>query len=240
MLSLVGGRTRRRSLPEEIVDQLLELIAADVADEQRLPPERAFAEQLGVSRASLREALSVLNELGVIESRGKAKYARTARARAALVARVAATEPEQELITDPIEVRRMLEPEVAARAAERVTARGLSELDSWLRLMEEAASRGERFIEYDSAFHVSIARATGNRTLVHLIAALTDVLRESRERSFDPAEAVERALDDHRLILSALHARDPYAARRAMRQHLDHIEDLIRVSLKDQSLPPRA
>ena len=240
MLSLAVRPTRRRSLPEEIVDQLLELIAADATQEPRLPPERVLSEQLGVSRASLREALSALNELGVLESRGKAKYARTARARAALVARVAATEPEQELITDPIEVRRMLEPEVAARAAERVTERGLSELDGWLRLMDEAASRGERFIEYDSAFHVSIARATGNHTLVQLIAALTDALRESRERSFEPAEAVERALEDHRLILAALHARDPGAAREAMRQHLDHIEDLIRLSLKDHSPASRA
>jgi GntR family transcriptional repressor for pyruvate dehydrogenase complex len=233
ILSTAVKPARRRTLPEEIVDQLLELIAADGAEEPRLPPERELSQQLGVSRASLREALSALNELGVIDTRGKAKYARTARARAALVARVAATEPEQELITDPIEVRRMLEPEVAARAAERVTERGLSELDGWLRLMEEAASRGERFIEYDSAFHVSIARATDNHTLVQLIAALTDVLRESRERSFEPAEAVERALEDHRLILSALHARDPPEARAAMGTHLDHIEPLIRLSLKD-------
>jgi GntR family transcriptional repressor for pyruvate dehydrogenase complex len=231
-LVVPGRARRRRSLPEEIADQLLQLIADEGGEEARLPPERILSEQLGVSRASLREALSALNELGVIESRGKAKVASTARARAALVARGAEGDSERELITDPIEVRRMLEPEVAARAAERLTPRGLSELNGWMRLMEEAAARREPIIEYDSAFHVAIARATGNQTLIQLIAALTDAFRKSRERSFMPSEAVAWALEDHRLILSALHARDPVAARDAMRTHVDHVENLIRLSLR--------
>jgi GntR family transcriptional regulator, transcriptional repressor for pyruvate dehydrogenase complex len=234
--TLIVRPARRKSLPEEITEQLLELIAAETAEEPRLPSERLLSEQLGVSRASLREALSALNELGVLDTRGKTKYARTARARAALVARVASKEPEQELILDPLEVRRMLEPEVAARAAERLSERDLRELERWLHLMEEAASRGERFIEYDSAFHVSIARATRNHTLIQLVAALTDVLREGRERSFEPPEAAKRALDDHRLILGALTARDSGKARRAMRTHLRHVEELVRLSLRDR--PP--
>jgi GntR family transcriptional repressor for pyruvate dehydrogenase complex len=223
--------TRRRSLPEEIVDQLLELITSGSLPEQRLPPERELCKQLEVSRASLREALSALNHLGVVETRGKAKYGRIARARAELVARLGSGGAEQELVTDPLEVRRMLEPEVAAGAAQRGTEQALDEIEHWLHLMEEAAERGERVVEYDSAFHVSIARATGNHTLVQLIGALTEALRESRELSFEPYDAVQTALAGHRAIVEALRAHDPNKARRAMRRHLDEVERLIRASL---------
>lgn len=226
---------RRRTLSEEVASQLLEQIAADEGPEVRLPSERNLAELMGVSRASLREALSALNELGVVETRGKAKYAQPHRARAALVGRGAARSSERALVTDPIEVRRMLEPEVAARAAERMTPRALAELESWVRLGEESAERDEPIFEYDSAFHVSIARATGNQTLLHLVAALMDTLRESRERSFEPQEAVATALEDHRAIVAALATGDANAAREAMRAHIDHVESLIRRSLEAQS-----
>lgn len=223
---------RRRSLPQEIIDQLVELVASGGFPDHRLPPERILCGLLGVSRAPLREALSTLNHLGVIETQGKAKYGRVARARAEVVARLAVASPEQELVTDPLEVRRMLEPEAAAKAAQRANANAVDEIAHWLQLMEEAANRGERVVDYDSAFHVSIARATGNHTLVQLIAALTDALRESRELSFRPYEAVQIALVGHREILAALRAHNADKARRAMNRHLDQVERLIRDSLK--------
>src|SRR3954469_19878051 len=83
--TLIGRRTRRRNLPGEIVAQLLDVIASHEPLEMRLPAERTLSEQLGVSRASLREALSALAELGVVDTRGKSKYARPSRARAVVV-----------------------------------------------------------------------------------------------------------------------------------------------------------
>jgi GntR family transcriptional repressor for pyruvate dehydrogenase complex len=226
---------RRRTLSEELTRQLLEQIAADESADARLPSERTLAELFGVSRASVREALSALNELGVVETRGKSKYAHPGRARATLLGREATQSSEQTLVAEPIEVRQILEPEVAARAAERITPRALAEVTSWVRLAEEAAERGESIFDYDSAFHVSIARATQNETLVQLIGALMESLRESRERSFVPPEAVATALEDHRAIVSALAAGDAAGARKAMRVHIDHVEALIRLTLEAQA-----
>jgi GntR family transcriptional repressor for pyruvate dehydrogenase complex len=228
---LIVRPTRRRSLPQEIVDQLLELIAAQAGPELRLPPERVLCAQFAVSRTSLREALSALTHLGVLTVRGKSKFGLPGRARAHLVARQAANESERALITDPIEVRRMLEPEVAAKAAERASDRALNEIEHWLQLMEEGVKRGERVVEYDSAFHVSIARATENHTLMQVIAGLADAFSESRELSFWPAEAAERALAGHREILQALRLHEPDQAREAMRMHLNQVEDLLRATL---------
>jgi GntR family transcriptional repressor for pyruvate dehydrogenase complex len=224
-------RARRRSLPQEIADQLLELIAAAGSSQYKLPPEKILCEQFGVSRTSLREALSALTHIGVLEIRGKAKFGVSGRARAQLLSLEPETVGERELITDPLEVRRMLEPEVAARAAERATDSDLDKIMVCLHEMESAAQNRKRVVEYDSRFHTAIARATGNHTLVQLVKALSNSLGDSRELSFTPQDAASLALDDHRAIVDALFAKDPTRARHAMRKHLDHVERLIRASI---------
>jgi GntR family transcriptional repressor for pyruvate dehydrogenase complex len=225
---------RRTSLPDQIKEQLVQLIIAKAFPDDRLPPERQLCEQLRVSRGPLREALSTLAHLGVIETRGKAKYGKPDRARTNLVAWTANSTREQELVTDPLEARRMLEPEVAALAAARASDLELDEILKWCRLLEAPSITPEQSTEYDSAFHVSIARATGNHTVVHLIAALTEASKESRELSFRPPDAGRQALTDHRVILQAIADRASDRARRAMAEHLDHVERLVRASLLAQ------
>ena len=107
---LMAQPTRRRSLTQEIVEQLLDLIGGHTTPELRLPPERVLADQLGVSRASLREALSALTHSGVVRTRGKAKYADPGRARARMLTNLASPSSERELLTDPLEVRRCSSP----------------------------------------------------------------------------------------------------------------------------------
>ncbi|MEA2287673.1 MAG: Bacterial regulatory protein gntR family, partial [Solirubrobacteraceae bacterium] len=85
-----------------------------------LPSERELCEQLRVGRNVVREALSALDEAGVIRTHGRRRVADRARATAQLVARTMAVTPERRLLLDPLEVRRMLETESAALAAERI------------------------------------------------------------------------------------------------------------------------
>lgn len=130
-----------------------------------------------------------------------------------------------------MEVRRILEPEVASLAAKRASSGAIEEMERYVALMEEAAARGDSLVDYDSAFHIAIAHATGNQTLVALVQALNDTLRESRRLSFGPASAPGQAIADHVAILSAIRAQDPLAATTAMRHHLDRVENLIRDAL---------
>jgi len=223
--------TRRRSLSEEIVDQLLELIANGDAPEQALPTERVLCDRLEVSRAALREALSALAHLGVLETRGKVKYGSLVAARSQLIARESPALKHAQLIDDPMEVRRIVEPAMAALAAERGDATQLADVRMRLDRMEEAARRGERTVDHDSSFHTAIARATGNETLVQVVRALADAISTSRDLSLRAPEAVESALDAHRAIVEALESHDPGAARRAMERHLDSVEESIRALL---------
>ncbi len=224
--------TARRKLPHDVADQLLDLIAASAGSEIKLPAERTLCEQLAVSRNVLREALAALAQAGILETRGKLRIAHVGRARAIRVARLPAhTGRNADPVIDPMEVRRILEPEVASLAAKRASTETLHEMERYVTLMEEAARRGDSLVDYDSAFHVAIAHATGNATLVALVQALNDTLRESRSLSFRPDAAPSLAISDHAAILAAIRNRDPVAAANAMRHHLDRVESLIRASL---------
>ena len=223
----------RRRLPDDVAAQLLDLVAASSGSEVALPAERALCEQLGVSRNVLREALAALSQAGVIETRGKARIAHVGRARASRVARLeTGGGHDADPVLDPMEVRRILEPEVASLAAKRASAEATDDMERYVTLMEEAAARGDSLVDYDSAFHVAIAQATGNGTLVALVRALNDTLRESRGLSFRPEAAPAQAISDHAAILAAIRAGDPAAATAAMRHHLDRVEGLIRDSLR--------
>ncbi len=222
-----------------MVDGLLEFIAEGTAPERRLPVERVLCEQLHVSRTTLREALSTLAQLGVVETRGKGRYGSLVGARASLASRTRLRRSETELIKHPLEARRMLEPSIAALAAERGQEQDLDEIERWLTLMESSTQNRRNLLPYDSAFHAAIARATGNPTLVFLINALTDALAQSREHSFRPRFGPTTAIEGHRAILAALRAHDPKAAGQAMGRHLDDVEALIRVVLEDNALSNR-
>jgi GntR family transcriptional regulator, transcriptional repressor for pyruvate dehydrogenase complex len=224
--------TQRRTLPHDVADQLLDLIASSTGSEIALPPERALCEQLSVSRNVLREALAGLDQAGVIETRGKLRIAHVGQARARRVARLPrASGDADDVILDPMEVRRILEPEVASLAAKRASGAAIHEMERYITLMEEATVRGDSVVDYDSAFHIAIAHATGNDTLVELVRALNDTLRETRALSFGPDGAPAQAIADHVAILTAIRDRDPLAATAAMRHHLDRVEVLIRESL---------
>ena len=219
-----------------MADQLLDLIAASDSQEISLPPERQLGDDLAVSRNVLREALAALDHMGVIETRGKTRVGLTPRARALVLARASSATPVRELLVDPMEVRRILEPESAALAAKRAGDDSLREIERTIELMDEGIRRDESVIEYDSAFHVAIARATANQILIELVGALNETLQRSREISFRPTDASAAALEDHRAILEAIRAGDSRAARKMMRSHLDHVEELIRTTVSER--PP--
>ncbi|MBB5076257.1 FadR/GntR family transcriptional regulator [Nonomuraea endophytica] len=208
---------------EDVLAQIERRIVEDgltVGD--RLPGERQLAEQLQVGRSSVREALRVLETLGVVSSQAgrgpDAGAVLTSRPDSALtdLLRLHLGLASLEL-REVIDTRLMIERWAAAGAA---TARaGTTALVAALEGMERART-AEEFVEHDTAFHCAIADASGNR----LIAAIMRSLRESVRRY--AIEAVEqlgdtRVLQDgHRRILAAIDAGSPEEAARAVTDHL--------------------
>ncbi|MDP4501547.1 FadR/GntR family transcriptional regulator [Nonomuraea turcica] len=210
---------------EDVLAQIERRIAEDgLTAGDRLPAERQLAEQLGVSRSSVREAMRVLETLGVVSS----QVGRGPDAGAVLISR-----PDSALtdllrlhlglasleLREVIDTRHMIEQWAASRAA--AARADTSALAAALSGMDEART-AEEFVEHDTAFHCAIADASGNR----LIAAIMRSLRDSMRRY--AVEAVERLGDtsilraDHVRILEAIGRGEADEAARAVSEHLAH------------------
>lgn len=188
---------------------------------ERLPPERELAEEFGVSRPTVREAMIALEIRGIVEARrGSGIYV------------VEAAPPETNATEQDIgpfevtEARRLFEGESAALAAAIITDEEIAKLEELLAILEANATSevGERA---DRDFHIAIAEATRNSAIASVIETLWDMRYKSPmcQKMFDRARdaGVQPRYDEHSLILKALKARDPQAARAAMRSHLDRV-----------------
>ncbi len=202
---------------------------------QRLPIEKDLAAQLGVSRGSLREGVRALALLGVLETRqGDGTYV-TSLDPGRLLSPVSflAELPDAAGNADLLGVRRVLEAESVALAAQRVTADDLSAMEAVLAEIDDLLAKSaeqevllERFIDTDTAFHLMIARASGNPALAALIESLTGrTLRTRMWRAVTEQDAIVGAHHEHRGILAELRQHDPERSRIRMEMHILAVEE---------------
>ncbi|MEY2686952.1 MAG: hypothetical protein RL375_1150 [Pseudomonadota bacterium] len=221
---------------ERLSDRLAALLGAQVESGRlqpgdRLPSEAQLAEAHGVSRTVVREAVHQLKSRGLLRSRqGSGVY-------------VAPPPVNQSLAFDPsvlesvdavvhvVEVRRVIEAEIAALAAERATGTQIAAMRKALAAIDTAATAGQDGVAEDLAFHRAIALATGNPQLVLLMGFFEQYLREAmritrgneaRRQDFMDAVRLE-----HRALVDAIASHDPEAARRRATDHLVHGEQRL-------------
>ena len=220
--SLAGLRGER--LHEAIVVRLRELIRqGEVLHGSRLPPERALAEQFGVGRSSVREAIRSLELQGLVVTRhGSGSFVNTQSLDA--VATLMAPENGSGGLEDIFEMRHLLEPQIAALAALRATPADIERLASILVEQQRQVLEGETGVDADTESHFTLASATHNPALVKVVNAVEDVLRRSRDRYLQQPGRPERSLHSHHEILAMVQAGDDAGARRAMDHHLTTVE----------------
>jgi DNA-binding FadR family transcriptional regulator len=209
-------------LYRQIADQLRRLIGGgEFAPGARLPAERDFARQLGVSRPSLREALIALEIEGLLDVRvGSGIYVRHPGGGAEAAALAGASGP-----FEVIRARRLIEGECAALAARHATPAQLRALRKAHAAMQKEARRSHNPLHADRAFHVRIAEAAGNSALELVVQTLWDqrvgpLYRALETKLEYPAMAGE-TLREHAAVLAAIVVRNPARARAAMRRHMD-------------------
>jgi GntR family transcriptional regulator, transcriptional repressor for pyruvate dehydrogenase complex len=211
----------------KLIDKIKHFIASgEVVPGGKFPPERELAKAFHVNRASLRQALKVLEIMGVLTQRvGDGTYLSTS-------AELILNEPLDFLILlddlshhELFETRMIVEPELAARAAERARAEDLIELRKAISAMESSRTNQER-LDADLAFHERIFRASGNR-ICHLLfkvihrSVLTSMSRLSTR------VPLERPLAHHKRIFAAIQQRNADDARRAMYEHISDTKALL-------------
>src|SRR5439155_11864 len=130
-------------------------------------------------------------------------------------------------IAELVDVRRMIEPALAARAALNATDEELRHLADIIERQEQKKRRGEPTNDEDTEFHYAIARAARNSVVLKVVDLLMDLLRESRARSLQVPGRLERSIEGHRRIVRAIQRRDADAAEQAVRKHLKEIEEIV-------------
>jgi GntR family transcriptional repressor for pyruvate dehydrogenase complex len=123
------------------------------------------------------------------------------------------------------EVREILEPEIAALAATRVTEENIAAMAEAVETMETALNNVEIFVEADLDFHLALAEATQNPIIPTLMDSIIDLLREQRKRTGNVEGGLARGQYHHKKILEAVIQHDPLAARQAMQDHLLQVRE---------------
>jgi GntR family transcriptional repressor for pyruvate dehydrogenase complex len=219
---------RRSRLYEDIVRQIQDLIAdKHLTPGDRLPGERELADLLSVSRASVREALRVLDFLGVVEVRpGEGTFVATTPP-APVDPSVYRLLRERTFLLDVLAARRVVEDAIVRLAARVATRDDLDALGQYLETRERELATGRQDVVGDLAFHAMLADATGNPVLGSVMRHLNELWLRSREKTGRKNTSPHKAHQFHRQILTALRRRQPTAARQAMRRHLDDMRSEI-------------
>jgi GntR family transcriptional repressor for pyruvate dehydrogenase complex len=207
----------RPRLYEQVAQQILAWVrdnGLEVGD--RLPPERDLAVRLGVSRATVSQALVAMEVVGVIhvrhgdgavlvDSSGSSKVVESLRRHA-------------QQLPDIIEAREALESKLAAL--------DLARIDAALSDMQRDIEDGGRGVEGDEAFHAAVTTAGHSALLQQLMNEISDLIKETRIESLSQPGRPQESLEGHRAIAAAIRDQNPDAAAAAMRAHVDKVSDV--------------
>lgn len=220
-------RVTRLSVPEEIIESVKEkILNGDLNPGDRLPSESRLAEMFGVGRGTIREAMKVMIYLGLIRRTVNRTtfISDNARERVHLRSVLEKFQGHRDAL-EMIEVRKIIEPEAAALAAERCEKAMVEQLEQEYQLMDESAGNVESFAEHDNQFHTCIFNGTGNRLIMELMQSIHAAMESSQASVLSGSTQISpRSLRFHREILEAIKKGDTHTARKIMRSHILDVE----------------
>ncbi|EHK88107.1 transcriptional regulator, GntR family protein [Saccharomonospora azurea SZMC 14600] len=209
----------RPRLYEQVIERLREYVAHErLRAGDRLPAERDLAQRLGVSRASVKQAIVVLEVQGLVETRhGGGSY---------LLHDTLDVEPVEQLVArrqrlpDVLDAREAIETKLAELAAARRTAEDLDALEAALHHMRAEIDAGGHGTEGDRRFHAAVTAAARSTLLAEFMRSISEQIAESRAESLRQPGRPHRSLRQHQAIFDAISLGDPARAVTAMRRHV--------------------
>lgn len=216
-------RLTRTRLYEQVAEQITAWIRSNgLMPGDRLPPERELAQRLGVSRATLSQALVALEVIGVVHVRhGDGTVLAEAPGPRRIVEAIRAHR-----LPEIIDTRDALETKIAALAATRRTAEDLARIDEAIDEMARDVEAGGRGVEGDERFHGAVTAAAHSLLLARLMDEIRDLIRETRIESLSQPGRPADSLVGHRAIADAIRSGDPEAASAAMHTHVVMVSDV--------------
>jgi DNA-binding GntR family transcriptional regulator len=204
-----ASRFKPRALYEEVAEALRERIFSGGLKPGDWVDELALAEEFGISRTPLREAIKVLAAEGLITMKLR---------RGAYV-----TEVESQELSEIYHLMALLESDAAATVAAKASQAEIAELEKLHAQLEASASLDvSQFFAANEAFHMRLLQLSHNRWRDQIVADLRKVMKLSRAQSLTKAGRLQESLEEHRQIMAALKSRNADAARQAMHAHISH------------------
>ncbi len=209
-------------LYEEIVSQLVERIKdGSLKPGMRLPSERKLADEMKVSRTVIREALRSMASLGYIESKiGGGTYVKSVTLDSVIDPFSVMLSQDEKLIKELVEVRVMLESEVAKLAAKNITEENFSDVQYTIDLMKNEIENGGTGILGEDAFHNCLAEIADNSALSMILGMCSELLTKSRQATLLIPGQPEDSLCDHIEIFAAIKEHNSSSASKLMKHHL--------------------
>ena len=205
------------------------ILQGELRSGDRLPTERDLAEQFHVSRTAVREAMKILAQKGLVDMRpGRGTIVIDGAHEAmqdsiGLVMKLRLGEVGGS--DNLVEVRTILETEIAALAAARATEKEIAAMREAIQTMDENLDNADAFIAADNRFHEALAQATQNALIMMLIKSIVNLLSEQRKQVFQVEGGPQRGQIHHKRILDNVIRREPEAARAAMHSHLQQVRE---------------
>lgn len=234
-------RKKRTRLYREIVAQIRQLIQeGSLSPGDQLLPERQLAEKLGVSRSALREALTALDSMGLIDiTPGGGAYIKKIGVESLIDPLAAILLKEKESVYELLEARKIIEVQIARLAAERATKPDLYQIKEAATEMYNDATNNRDAGESDLNFHLSIARATQNSVLYSIMSMLSGLMREAyvpsrNELLKDPVQT-RMWCEQNFQIYEAIKNGDPDTASALIKEHIRMAEERLRLIDENES-----
>ena len=222
---------RRDRLYKQIADQIQDLIVArSLQPGDRLPGERELAEQLGISRTVVREAIHTLSVRGLVQVKpGCGTYIQTLSPETAMasIELLLKLRHTPESLDNLYEIRRMVEIEIAGLAAERASEEDHDALEAAVEGMVAGKDDPDVFTKRDLAFHAALAKATRNDLFTALLSPISNLWLEVILISYHAPGAAGQGVEHHRNILARVRRKDVDGARRAMAAHIRHSQTQV-------------
>ena len=215
----------RPRLYEQVAEQIMGWIDENgLKPGDRLPPERELAARLGVSRATVSQALVALEVIGVVAVRhGDGALLTETRSSTKIIDAIRAHATR---LPEVIEARDALESKLAALAAQRRSDDDMARIDGALDEMERDIEADGRGVEGDEQFHAAITAAAHSSLLARMMAEISDLILETRIESLSQPGRPRDSLKAHRKIAEAIRRKDPRAAAEAMHDHVEMVSDV--------------
>lgn len=226
----------RKTISEQVFDHIIdEIRIGKLAPGDQLKDERGLAEELGVSRVPLREAIKSLTQIGVLISRhGEGTFVNTNSADVMTNAMNLYVAMEDSLVLEFAEVRRLMEKEAARLASQNATEEEIKEMMDLCAERERIAQEEknpdllrEKLNEHDTNFHMAIAKATHNSVFYNFLDSMRSNLHLHQEEAAHQPNMLNKANTAHKKVVKAITARDADGAAKAMEYHIMEVEEAL-------------